>query len=120
MYAQPNDLLLQMVCCRVNAVVPSGILTEAIKAYAAGVGMTLDDIVNNQSTHMIIQRYTLTFVKLVGDSVSDGHDCQHQRIHDLALPHKVTSTSPEACVDMQVWSVMHAEPDVRSIKQLDN
>ncbi|DBA98438.1 TPA: hypothetical protein ACH3X3_012444 [Trebouxia sp. C0006] len=41
---------------RVNAVVPSGILTEATKAYAAGVGMSLDDVVNYQSTHMIIQR----------------------------------------------------------------
>ena len=57
MYAQPDDLLLHVVCCRVNAVVPSGILTEAIKAYAAGVGMTLDDVVNNQSNHMIIQRH---------------------------------------------------------------
>ena len=44
------------VHCRVNAVVPSGILTEATKAYAAGVGMSLDDVVNYQSTHMIIQR----------------------------------------------------------------
>ncbi|DBA85382.1 TPA: hypothetical protein ACH3X2_006060 [Trebouxia sp. C0005] len=41
---------------RVNAVVPSGILTEATTAYAAGVGMSLDDVVNHQSTHMIIQR----------------------------------------------------------------
>ena len=39
-----------------NAVVPSSILTEATKAYAAGVGMSLDDVVNYQSIHMIIQR----------------------------------------------------------------
>ena len=45
--------------CRVNAVVPGGIETEACMDWAAGVGMSHDDLVNYQANHIIVQRYVL-------------------------------------------------------------
>ncbi len=58
MYVQTDAVISTCnLCCRVNAVVPSGILTEATKAWAAGVGMTPEDVVNYQSSHMSMQRY---------------------------------------------------------------